>query len=293
MPLLLTAMFSFLTAPARFAVLLPLLVLLPACAGRLRPSEQMMWSTYALATQKGDATCFIVRDPRTVLDGDEGAVVFTSTHVLDSVGDGPVIISLRLRNDQAEEEGVVLLGFVPPKARGKETFYVRHPRQDLAAFSLHIPPEFAWLVSTHSSLTRGTVLGKGSLLHAGEEVSFLGFPEVLPGTGGAFPILRSGRVASYPVGTSQARGRFLINADVYPGDSGAPVFLANGRGKPRLAGVITQRIGNTSSSFSHLAVAVDADVIRETLELLVAGQKHALHAETTGRAVLTPSSSKP
>lgn len=278
-------MFSLRAPPPALSLLL-LTIFLAACSTRMRPAEQMMWSTYALATQKGDATCFVVRDPRTALEGDEGAVVLTSTHVLDSAGSGPVVISLRLPDDGADGVRVVMLGFVPPKARGGQSFYVRHPRHDLAAFSLHIPAEFSWLLRTRSVLTPRSILRKASLLHAGDEVGFLGYPEVLPGTSGGFPVLRGGRVASYPVGLAQARGPFLINADVYPGDSGAPVFLAARGGRPRLAGVVIQRIGATSASFSHLAVAVDADAIRETLDLLVAGQKDAVAMQTTGRALL-------
>ncbi|HEY1082735.1 MAG TPA: serine protease [Prosthecobacter sp.] len=282
-----------LLSPSRVWISALLTTLVSGCTSASRPSEQGMWSTYAIATQKGDATCFVVRDPRTVTAGDEGAVVFTSTHVLESIGDGPVVVSLRVRDEGSGEARVVMLGFVPPKARGKNVFYVRHPRHDLAAFSLHIPPEHSWLLKTHSCLRTGSILRKGRLLRTGDEVSFLGYPEVLPGTGGAFPILRSGRVASYPVGTSQSGGRFLINADVYPGDSGAPVFLAAEKRLLRLAGMIIQRIGPTSTSFSHLAVAVDADAIRETLELLVAGQRTSIPVETAGRAIVNPPFSIP
>jgi hypothetical protein len=77
-------------------------------------------------------------------------------------------------------------------------------------------------------------------------------------------------VASYPVGTAQAHGCFLINSDVYPGDSGAPVFVPGRGSRPRLAGMIIQRIGPDARAFSHLAVAVDAAVVRETLDLLAA-----------------------
>jgi hypothetical protein len=65
-----------------------------------------------------------------------------------------------------------------------------------------------------------------------------------------------------------SHGFFLINTDVYPGDSGAPVYLMGGKGRPRLAGMIIQRIGKYPDTFSHLAIAVDADVIRETIALL-------------------------
>ncbi|OYW29652.1 MAG: hypothetical protein B7Z47_04535 [Chthoniobacter sp. 12-60-6] len=149
---------------------------------------------------------------------------------------------------------------------------MRHPRHDIAAFALHLPAEVASRVKVPSCLDEKMLARNGKSLHSGVEVSFLGYPEVLPGTEGAFPLLRSGRVASYPVGTSQAHGRFAINSDVYPGDSGAPVFV-NGCGRrPKLVGMIIERVGAKASSFSHLAIAVDAEVIRETLALVAANE---------------------
>jgi V8-like Glu-specific endopeptidase len=76
------------------------------------------------------------------------------------------------------------------------------------------------------------------------------------------------------LGTSQAHGRFLINSDVYPGDSGAPVFVNNTGSRPDLVGMIIQRVSPKASDFSHFAVAVDADVIRETLALVEASENH-------------------
>jgi hypothetical protein len=104
-------------------------------------------------------------------------------------------------------------------------------------------------------------------------VFFLGFPDALPGTSGAFPILRSGRVASYPSDLPGAIGGFVIDADVYPGDSGAPVFTAGRDGRPTLAGMVIRRAALEKRGFSHLAIAVDAKAIRQTLQLLKAGKR--------------------
>ena len=51
------------------------------------------------------------------------------------------------------------------------------------------------------------------------------------------------------------------------------VFIAGKGSRPHLVGMITERIGASESAFSHLAVAIDADVIRETLALLAADEK--------------------
>jgi hypothetical protein len=191
-------------------------------------------------------------------------VVLTSLHVLETIGRGPLMFGARVV-DEAGELQVVAVRSQPQRGRGR--FYVRHPRHDLAAFALEWPEEIADLIPIRSFLDEGSVARRAGALRAGAEVSFLGYPEVLPGTAGAFPILRTGRVASYPVGTATAQGLFVVNADVYPGDSGAPVF-AGGRGaKPELVGMIIRRIGTDERAFSHLAIAVDAAAIRETLRL--------------------------
>jgi hypothetical protein len=72
------------------------------------------------------------------------------------------------------------------------------------------------------------------------------------------------------VGPSNTEGYFLIDADVYPGDSGAPVFRISRGGRPILAGVVLRRVGPNPRAFSHLAIAVEASAIRETLDLLAA-----------------------
>jgi hypothetical protein len=240
---------------------------LSGCAGGFTVSEKMMWSTYPMVTQKGAATGFVVNHTDRRAPGGKVAVIFTSAHMLETVGKGPLVIGVRIPGDTGETE-VVLMVINPVALSGGERFYVRHPSHDLAAFALPLPPELADVVALPSFLDERVLAADRRALHSGAEVAFVGYPEVLPGTEGAFPVLRSGRVASYPVGTPQAQGRFLINSDVYPGDSGAPVFLASRNGRPQLVGVIIQRIGLDSRSFSHLAVAVDAKVIRETLEIL-------------------------
>jgi hypothetical protein len=229
-------------------------------------SEKMMWSTYPMVSQKGAATGFVVNYLDARASRKELPVVLTSAHMLETMGKGPLVIGVRMP-DSAGVAQVAFLVLDPNTQKGKARFYVKHPKHDLAAFALRIPPELAKKVSMPSFIDERALTRK-QLLHAGAEVAFVGYPEVLPGTEGAFPVLRSGRVASYPIVTEPAQGMFLINSDVYPGDSGAPVFLANLSGRPRLVGVIIQRIGADSKSFSHLAVAVDSKVIAETLELL-------------------------
>jgi hypothetical protein len=237
-----------------------------SCAGKLTVSEEMMWSTYPVATQKGQATGFVINYPDPLAKGGASAVVLTSAHVLATMGNRPMVIGLRLKRP---EGGAVMMPLMlaPEKQSGSGRFYVRHPTCDVAAFRVRLPSDIKQQVDLSTSLDeRALRTGKG--LRTGDDVSLLGYPEVLPGTDGGFAVLRSGKVASYPVGIRSAENMFLINTDVYPGDSGAPVFVSARYGRPRLVGMLSSRIAANEESFSHLAVAVDAAAIRETLALL-------------------------
>lgn len=233
----------------------------------MNASEKMMWSTYPLATLKGSATGFIINHRDSLSPGNRMPVVFTSAHLVETMGKGPLLIGVR-RAGEANDVETALLVFIPPKSTGKERFYVRHPQYDVVAFALHLPEELQGSELMSSFLDERMLARSGKFLRSGAEVSFFGYPEVVPGTEGGFPVLRSGRVASHPLGTSLAHGRFLINSDVYPGDSGAPVIMTGGGRHPRVVGMIIQRIGPESQNFAHFAIAVDADALRETLKLL-------------------------
>ena len=104
------------------------------------------------------------------------------------MGKGPLIIGFRMP-DATGEARVALLAFNPPKPAGKKKFYVRHPDFDIAAFALHIPPEIAARADVPSCLKENSLSRNGKALHVGEEVSFLGYPEVLPGTDGALSLI--------------------------------------------------------------------------------------------------------
>ena len=235
--------------------------------GRLNAQEKMMWSTYPLVTQRGVSTAFIVRvrDPRA--SGGVATVMVSSRHALDTVGRAPFYIATRSPSEGGGAR-LTLLRVDPPQT--KERFYVQHPRHDLAAFVLPMKLDDEGPAGVRSFLDERSVASPAEAARTGDEVFFLGFPEALPGTAGAFPILRSGRIASYPAGAPGVAGVFVLDADVYPGDSGAPVFARSRWGRPVLAGMITQRAATDRRGFSHLAIAVDANAIRETLQLLAA-----------------------
>lgn len=252
--------------PAVAAVLL----LLAGCAGvgtavapNLTSSEKMMWSTYALATPKGMASCVIVnrQDP----EAPHGIVpvIVTSAHVLSVAPHGPFYLIIR-EPHAGRNPTVGILQFQAPDPADRPFF--QHPRLDVAALELRIPAEFSSEVSLPSFIDEKDIAPAADEPHPGDEVSVLGFPRVFPGTEGAFPILRDGKIASYSPGSASDREKFLVNTNVYGGDSGGPVFSGRRGGKPRLVGLVTERVGKKGEN-TPLAVALNASAIRETLQL--------------------------
>lgn len=245
-------------------------LILSGCAGLsergLNSTEKMMWCTYPLSSKKIIGTCFMVAMKDRRSPGRYLPVVVTSTHTLEAADKDPLFIPLRLIGADGK------LSFATIKIggdKGKQPFYVTHPVLDVAAFPLPLPPDNGQALALR--LLEEKNLLKGSF-RAGENVSFLGFPEGLPGTPDLFPVLRGGRIASYDPRMFAAR-LFLINGDVYPGDSGAPVFTASRKGNPQLVGMVIQRIEIYEGERSPIALAVDVGIIRETLELLAIGQE--------------------
>lgn len=64
-------------------------------------------------------------------------------------------------------------------------------------------------------------------IHPGDEVTCDGFPFSAEGPYG-FPILRTGRIASYPIFPSAETKTFLLDFPVFPGNSGGPAYIVYG-----------------------------------------------------------------
>lgn len=64
-------------------------------------------------------------------------------------------------------------------------------------------------------------------LSAIEEITFIGYPSGLYDEHNIFPIVRKGITATPPWNNFKGEPAFLIDAGVYPGSSGSPVFIMN------------------------------------------------------------------
>ncbi len=235
----------------------------------MKPAETMILSTYPLASQKAFGTGFLIAMKDPSAPGGLVPVMVTSTHLVKTAGRGGAIY-MPLRGFDAEGNiSVTLLEVVP--AKNGTPFYVRHPQLDVAAFKVRFPQSLPTPLLL--TLLEEKNLESKEEPRAGEEVNFVGFPEGQGTSLGMFPVLRAGKIASFDQTLVDLRS-FLVNGDVYPGDSGAPVFRASQTGRPSVVGMVVERLGFGRRSPFPLALAVDARAIRETLRLLANRDRH-------------------
>lgn len=69
------------------------------------------------------------------------------------------------------------------------------------------------------------------------EVMFVGYPLGLYDQKNNLPVARAGRIASHPRADFDGKLEYIVDAQVFPGSSGSPVFVALD-GKYRFAGIV-------------------------------------------------------
>lgn len=119
-------------------------------------------------------------------------------------------------------------------------------------------------------------------IHPGDELLCLGFPLFVSSDFG-FPILRSGKIASYPIIPTPIIKHILFDFHVFEGNSGGPVYFVDreriygnsihlGEIEQFVVGLVTSQLGSKlyNNQFLELAVVVPSSFIRETINLLPA-----------------------
>ncbi|MGE5500362.1 MAG: trypsin-like peptidase domain-containing protein, partial [Ignavibacteriales bacterium] len=160
------------------------------------------------------------------------------------------------------------------RATGGKPMWTKHPTRDVAVMEVKAPPEFAkaaiplnWLASDDTFNRYG--------VEPGDEMEALGYPLGLAANQAGFPILRSGRVASYPLAPSAEFPTFLLDFTVFPGNSGGPVYIdqhkTDASGQPQdgqfIAGILTQQV-ELSGDRLEIGIVTHARYIREAVEML-------------------------
>ncbi|HQN51254.1 MAG TPA: serine protease [Phenylobacterium sp.] len=240
-------------------------------------SLELIHATVQLEQPLGDGTRtvgtgFLIAAPTP--DGRPRVVLVTANHVLEKMPGKDARIGYRIEN--ADGSWSYSPTQLPIRDSAGHELWTHHPSRDVAAISITAPPEFAkaaipeaWLAEdkTFNSLEVG----------AGDEMMALGFPRGLAANQAGFPILRSGRIASYPVAPAKIFPTFLLDFSVFPGNSGGPVFMsqaarrragaAESQPAQFIAGLLTQQV-ELNNERLEIGIVTHAKFIRETIALL-------------------------
>lgn len=183
-------------------------------------STILMRSTFKIQDAESFGTVFIMGEPSPDIPNQLYYVLITAAHVLEGIKSDVAIIHLR------KQEGEIFTKIsYPLKIRNKgKQLWIRHPEVDVAAMRVALPKESDVQLITTSLLGTDDIL-KQFQVHPGDQLFVLGFPYGTEANDAGFPILRSGRIASYPLIPAKENKTFLIDFEVFKGNSGGPVLF--------------------------------------------------------------------
>lgn len=205
-------------------------------------------------------------------------VLITAAHVLEGIDGESGILTLR----EKHSDGSYAQKPWNVRLRDKDkALYVKHKDADVAALYVDMPDDLNVQILPVGLLADDELLKKYEI-HPGDELLCLGFPLFVSSEAG-FPILRSGKIASYPIIPTKVNKSILFDFRVFEGNSGGPVyFVDHGRtygGVTHLSETVQFVVGLVTAQLSskvynnqmlQLATVVPSAYILETIALLPA-----------------------
>ncbi len=242
-------------------------------------SVELMRATVQLEQPLGNGTRtvgtgFLISE--SAPDGSPRTVLVTANHVFQDMPGQVARIGYRVANPDGS------WSYSPQPLRIRDdsgqALWTHHPSRDVAAIAITAPAEFAKAAIPENYLASDATFAKYQV-EAGDELMALGFPRGLSANQAGFPILRSGRIASYPIAPAKVFPTFLLDFSVFPGNSGGPVFMhEEARRSPAegsepaqdvefIAGLLTQQV-ELNKERLEIGIVTHAQFIRETIARL-------------------------
>ncbi|WP_193213394.1 trypsin-like peptidase domain-containing protein [Luteolibacter marinus] len=230
-------------------------------------AEAMMHATFKLFNKDSTATCFLLRDQDQVF-------LVTAAHTLEKASGETSIIVLR---EPGENGTTVRKDVTIPIREGERALWTKHPARDLAVLAVNLK------LAADATLPLAAVQA-GAMPGLGDPVMVLTYPARVEANGAGFPIARHGVVASFPAAPVADDPVFVLDINSWDGDSGGPVFRDDGTGKPRIVGLVIERINHVETIKSEresrkietpmgLSKALHAPLILETIEKARAAER--------------------
>lgn len=197
-------------------------------AETLELNTVLIKSTFKLAGEGSVGTAFVIGRPSRVEATRAYFVMVTAAHVLEQMKGAHATLFLR----QKMQDGTYIKVPYPVEIRrDNKPLWMRHPDDitDVAVMYVALPQDIDITLLPTAMLADDEVLEKFEI-HPGDELMCLGYPFGAEANPAGFPILRSGKIASYPLVPTRQTKTFLYGFQVFRGNSGGPVyFVESGR----------------------------------------------------------------
>lgn len=248
-------------------------------------STQIVRATCKIAGGNSAATAFLLRRVAADPAPPRQFALITGAHVFDSMPGEQATLVWRQKEPDGSYKKLPIN--VPIRKEGK-ALWVKHPSADVAALLVELP-ENADQPTVSADLLATDEMLQQAAVHPGDELRFLGFPHQFEASPAGFGVLRRGEISSYPLLPTKTVKTFLAGVNVFEGDSGGPVYMAEanrvieGNPQPQNTRLILGLVSGQHfldediktpyeiRKVRHrlgLAIIVHATSIRETLELL-------------------------
>lgn len=203
-------------------------------------------------------------------------VAVTALHVLQGI-QGDVAYAVMRGKDAVPQFQRVQVPF-QIRQQGAPA-WKQHSSEDVAVMYIRLPTNHAMEVVPEDLLATDEAFEKYGF-HPGDEVSAMGYPFGYEVNQFGFPLLRSGRIASYPLTPVRVMKQFFVDFSAFGGNSGGPVYISSqnrtynntmniGSTVFRVLGVITQNVTSPDrSQNAGITKVVHAQFIREAIDAL-------------------------
>jgi len=180
----------------------------------------LMRSTFKLIGKGSIGTAFILGKPMKEDPKRAYYVLITASHVLDRMKGDEATLFLRKKTGNSYEKVPISI----PIRKGETDLWVKHPEVDVAAMYVSLPNDADIALLPISFLADDQVFKKFEI-HPGDELLCLGYPFSAEANPAGFPILRSGKIASFPIIPAKETKYFLFDFEIFKGNSGGPVYF--------------------------------------------------------------------
>ena len=180
----------------------------------------LMKSTFRIKGSGKTGTIFILGKPSLKDSSFAYYVLVTANHVLNDIKSDYGKCFLRV-----EKNGKYVNLPINLKIRENgKPLWIKHPSVDVAAMYVDLPKEVKIPLLPTIFLATDDLLNEYDI-HPGDELLCLGFPYGAEANDAGFPILRSGKIASYPITPTKEVKSFLYDFQIFGGNSGGPVYF--------------------------------------------------------------------